>query len=153
MSCLSYVFQGRDSMYDNVHGMGVDPRNIAQRIMEVSAARMLLCSRASLLASTIVSNASLRSRAPFSLILVASACVLQLHFAVIKAGAEWLQIRKQLATEWMSDLKGVSEENASLLRESLSSSLEKMFAAPVTIASDDEGERVHPDMVDDQAID
>ena len=22
-------------MYDNIHGMGVDPRNIAQRIMEV----------------------------------------------------------------------------------------------------------------------
>ena len=57
-----------------------------------------------------------------------------------------LQIRKQLASEFTSDLKGVSEENASLLRESLSSSLEKMFAAPVTIASDDEGERVHPDM-------
>ena len=26
-------------MYDNVHGMGVDPRSIAQRIMEVLAAR------------------------------------------------------------------------------------------------------------------
>ena len=56
------------------------------------------------------------------------------------------QIRKQLASEFTSDLKGVGEENASLLRESLSSSLEKMFSAPVTIASDDEGERVHPDM-------
>ncbi len=61
-----------------------------------------------------------------------------------------LQIRKQLATEFTSDLKNVAEENQNLLRESLSSSLEKMFAAPVTIASDDEGgEMVHPDM-DDQ---
>ena len=61
-----------------------------------------------------------------------------------------LQIRSQLAAEFTSDLKGVSEENASLLRESLSSSLEKMFAAPVVIASDDEGERLHPDMETDQ---
>ena len=60
-----------------------------------------------------------------------------------------LQIRKQLASEFTSDLKNVAEENQNLLRESLSSSLEKMFAAPVTIASDDEGgEMVHPDMVD-----
>ena len=74
--------------------------------------------------------------------------------AAERADAGSLQIRKQLAKEWVSDLNGVSEENASLLRESLSSSLEKMFAAPVTIASDDEGERVHPDMVDDdQALD
>ena len=58
-----------------------------------------------------------------------------------------VQIRKQLALEFTSDLTGVAEENASLLRESLSSSLEKMFAAPVTIASDDEGgEQLHPDM-------
>ena len=29
-------------MYDNVHGMGVDPRNIAQRIMDVRITAPLL---------------------------------------------------------------------------------------------------------------
>ena len=30
------MVQGRDQMYDHVKGMGVDPRGICQRIMDVS---------------------------------------------------------------------------------------------------------------------
>lgn len=82
---------GRTSMYDNIKETGVDPRSIAQRIME---------------------------------------------------------IRKQLAMEWMSDLGGVPEENASLLRESLTSSLEKMWTAPAT-SSDDDDVFIHPEMVEE----
>ena len=41
---LCVCSQGRDSMYDNIQGMGVDPRSIAQRIMEV-----LTCSHACML--------------------------------------------------------------------------------------------------------
>lgn len=48
------------------------------------------------------------------------------------------QIRKQLAKEWASDLLGVPEENASLLRESLTSSLDKMFGGYTTSSSDDD---------------
>ena len=47
------------------------------------------------------------------------------------------QIRTQLAKEWQSDLGGVSEENAGLLRESLTSSLDKMFTAPSSSDEDD----------------
>ena len=46
------------------------------------------------------------------------------------------QIRKQLAKEWVADLAGVPEENASLLRESLTSSLDKLFS----VSSSDEDE-------------
>jgi hypothetical protein len=61
---------GREEMYDTVAGIGVDPRNIAQRIMD---------------------------------------------------------IRTQLAKEWKADLSNIAEENSTLLRESLASSLEAMF--------------------------
>ena len=33
---LPLHLQGREEMYDTVAGIGVDPRNIAQRIMDVS---------------------------------------------------------------------------------------------------------------------
>jgi hypothetical protein len=38
-----------------------------------------------------------------------------------------LQIRTQLAKEWKVDLSNIAEENSTLLRESLASSLEAMF--------------------------
>jgi hypothetical protein len=64
---------GRDPIYDHTPGCGVDPRNIAQRIME---------------------------------------------------------IRTQIAGEFMQDLSDVSEENSLLLRESLTSSLSLDNVAP-----------------------
>lgn len=76
-----FITGREETMYDNIPGSGVDPRSIAQRIMD---------------------------------------------------------IRKQLAKEWASDLLGVPEENASLLRESLTSSLDKMFAGYTTSSSDDD---------------
>lgn len=65
---------GRSQMYDHVKGMGVDPRSLAQRIMD---------------------------------------------------------IRRQMATEFIIDLQDVPEENLLLLRESLSSSLEKLLSLPL----------------------
>lgn len=57
------------------------------------------------------------------------------------------QIRTQLAKEWQSDLLGVSEENAGLLRESLTSSLDKMFTAPSSSDEDDmDGGVILPNM-------
>lgn len=82
---------GRADMYDTVVGIGVDPRNIAQRIMD---------------------------------------------------------IRTQLAKEWTSDLSDIAEENSLLLRESLASSLEKMFMPdldmPVAPAADSPAEEPAP---------
>jgi len=66
---------GRDQMYDHVKGMGVDPRGICQRIMD---------------------------------------------------------IRRQMATEFIVDLAEVPEENMSLLKESLTASLEKLMSMPMT---------------------
>ncbi|KAL3142311.1 hypothetical protein ABBQ38_002652 [Trebouxia sp. C0009 RCD-2024] len=61
---------GRDPLYDNIPGCGVDPRNLAQRVMA---------------------------------------------------------IRSQLALEFIEDLRDVSEENSTLLRESLVTSLSMSF--------------------------
>lgn len=36
------LMQGRDPLYDNIPGCGVDPRNLAQRIMAVCVAANLL---------------------------------------------------------------------------------------------------------------
>lgn len=66
---------GRTQMYDTVKGMGVDPRSLAQRIMD---------------------------------------------------------IRRQMAIEFIIDLNDVPEENLLLLRESLSSSLEKLLSLPLS---------------------
>ena len=57
--------QGRDSMYDNFGTCGVDPRNIAQRIMD---------------------------------------------------------IRSEVAKEFLADLSNIAEENALLMRESITES-------------------------------
>ena len=35
--------QGRDPLYDNIPGCGVDPRNLAQRVMAVCNTTTLLC--------------------------------------------------------------------------------------------------------------
>jgi hypothetical protein len=68
---------------DHVKGMGVDPRSMAQRIMD---------------------------------------------------------IRSQLAKEWMEDLSDVSEENALLLRESAAASLKTITEHPFDSSTDeDEG--------------
>lgn len=89
---------GRDSMYDCVVPCGVDPRSIAQRIME---------------------------------------------------------IRSQLAKEFIQDLNGVTEENSVLLRETLASSLKSLFAltaeppsggGPAGPAS--QGTPIHPEMLE-----
>lgn len=77
---------GRTQMYDTVKGMGVDPRSLAQRIMD---------------------------------------------------------IRRQLAIEFVIDLNEVPEENLLLLRESLSSSLEKLLSLPMT-EGDDPGQAARP---------
>lgn len=61
------------------------------------------------------------------------------HFLALNSFFIPAQIRKQLAKEWASDLMGVPEENASLLRESLTSSLDKMFAGYTSSGSDDDG--------------
>lgn len=88
--------RGVPSMYDCTGSIGVDPRNLAQRVMD---------------------------------------------------------IRSQIAKEWIEELKSVSEENALLMRESLvnSFSLENL---PVTESdtSDDEG-FVHPEMMLDPEVD
>ena len=35
--------QGRDPLFDNIPGCGVDPRNLAQRVMAVCDVKLLLC--------------------------------------------------------------------------------------------------------------
>lgn len=45
----------------------------------------------------------------------------------LNMAAPILQIRTQLAKEWKVDLSNIAEENSTLLRESLASSLEAMF--------------------------
>lgn len=72
---------GRDAMYDHVKGMGIDPRSIAQRIMD---------------------------------------------------------IRSQLAREWVEDLGDVSEENALLLRESAAASLRTIAEHPFDSSTDED---------------
>lgn len=56
------------------------------------------------------------------------------------------QIRTQLAKEWTADLSGIAEENSALLRESLASSLEKMFTPDLrdAIALDEPAEEPAP---------
>lgn len=86
---------GRDPVFDNVVSCGVDPRNIAQRIME---------------------------------------------------------IRTQLATEFIQDLNAVAEENSLLLRETLSISLESTVTASHTPLATKDGAAppvsTHPEMVE-----
>ena len=72
---------GRPAMYDHVKGMGVDPRSMAQRIMD---------------------------------------------------------IRSQLAREWVEDLSDVSEENALLLRETAAASLRTIAEHPFDSSTDEE---------------
>lgn len=88
---------GIDNLYDCTGRLIVDPRNIAQRIME---------------------------------------------------------IRSQIAKEWIEELKTVSEENALLLRETVTSSfsLENIATASPSEASRS-GSVVHPEMMMDQEVD
>lgn len=79
----------RDPMFDCIQASGVDPRSIAQRVMD---------------------------------------------------------IRSQLAKEFIQDLNGVTEENSSLLRETLNASLANMFKSEV-VAERKSGDWVHPEML------
>jgi hypothetical protein len=89
--------RGLPEMYDCTGYLGVDPRNIAQRIME---------------------------------------------------------IRSQIAKEWIEELKAVSEENALLMRESLVSSfsLENVTVAEPGNDANNDG-FVHPEMMMDPEVD
>lgn len=143
-------------MYDTVAGIGVDPRNIAQRIMDVSSEALCTCT------ARIPSVHGSIMSAVFDSVII-WACTGQpfivyheqrshLHADVSGDGsAQWLledrqgeklcaswtchrqrrplilQIRTQLAKEWKVDLSNIAEENSTLLRESLASSLEAMF--------------------------
>ncbi len=55
-----------------------------------------------------------------------------------------LQIRRQMAKEFIVDLKDVAEENNTLLRESLTSSLEKMMSGIAEPAADAPAEEPAP---------
>jgi hypothetical protein len=74
-------------MYDNTQPLGVDPRNLAQRIME---------------------------------------------------------IRSQIAKEWIDDLKQVSEENALLMREAVLSSF--TLGGELSVADPSTSDSSHPEM-------
>lgn len=88
-------FYGRDKMFSKSSPLGVDPRNIAQRIME---------------------------------------------------------IRSQIAKEWIEELKQVSEENAILMRETVTTSFVLANLAVVDPSQAHDGthpELVHPDFAKD----
>lgn len=85
--------QGFDSMYDCTGGLLVNPRDVAQRVME---------------------------------------------------------IRTQIAKEWIEELKGVSEENALLMRESVLSSFSALTVAETGDGGD--GAR-HPEMRPEPEVD
>lgn len=86
------IMQGVDSMYDCTGRLLVDPRNVAQRVMEV---------------------------------------------------------RSQIAKEWIEELKLVSEENALLMRETVLSSF-TLKDIPVAEPDGGEGGQIppHPEMMD-----
>lgn len=82
------IMQGVDSLYDCTGRLIVDPRNVAQRILE---------------------------------------------------------IRSQIAKEWIEELKSVSEENALIMRETVVSSF-SMENIPVV---EDSSNTTHPDFIDE----
>lgn len=86
MESVKYDFNGRDEMFSCAGPIGVDPRNIAQRIME---------------------------------------------------------IRSQIAKEWIEELKEVSEENALLMRETVLSSFS---LENIPVADPQATKSTHPEM-------
>lgn len=89
--------RGVSSMYDCTGSIGVDPRNLAQRVME---------------------------------------------------------IRSQIAKEWIDELKAVSEENALLMRESLVNSFTLENVVSDSESGDEsDGGFVHPEMTMDPEVD
>lgn len=129
--------QARDPIYSRSRGCGVDPRNLAQRIMDVSLSYTCLCTPVcDVWQPKLQPEMVCGVQCIFSIIFACGACaaVSPIHVYRWKVlVVACLQIRSQIAKEMTQDLKDVSQENTGLLRETLtiSFSLDNIVAHPI----------------------